>query len=463
MEAATVAARILQAANNVAVTPTREEDSENEFQSLLTTTRQSFRRRDSGTTPSRGRKRSRTFTRKVFIMRLANANFFPGKKEQQFLKDRGLGFHLQEEDLLLNIDTQDEIEFPCLPEEAEVKLINLKRDEVVETMFDIYKNEKDICDFKLGVKFIGEDGIDGGGLTNEMFSIFWSSIFANGKYFQGNDVFVPHVPFHKVKKVKNEFQVLGKILGHMILLTQTVPHKLALYTLTGLSNKCDDYCQNNSDLLLQDFLLLITTAERRLLHKALYKFDELSSFERNRLISFYSANALYDLPKAEEIKEQVLAIAEKLLIDQPKPLYKELQKGLPADIADFLNNMSYKTVNSIWYKMQPTPTKVMGALKLIIKDPTNDEDRYFYYLQNYVGSLTLNQLNTFLLFVTGSVQMPKEILVGFHTNSGIARRPIAHTCGNLIEIGMSYETQQELNREMDCYLNDPSSYEYNLI
>lgn len=64
----------------------------------------------------------------------------------------------------------------------------------------------------------------------------------------------------------------------------------------------------------------------------MYKLYELWSFKRNRLISFYSANALLE---AEEIKEKILAIAEKLLIDQPKPLYKELQKDLPDDVANF--------------------------------------------------------------------------------------------------------------------------------
>lgn len=77
----------------------------------------------------------------------------------------------------------------------------------------------------------------------------------------------------------------------------------------------------------------------------------------------------------------------------------------------------------------------MKVIRLQTVTPTRREEKHFFYLQNYAGALSKKQLETFLLFCTGSVNMPLEIVVAFHNERGISRRPIVYTCSNLIELG----------------------------
>lgn len=66
----------------------RETAEEQNFSSLLTATRNSFRRNSPNI---RGRKRKAYFSIPVLLLKLAHAEFGPGKPESNLLKKRGLG------------------------------------------------------------------------------------------------------------------------------------------------------------------------------------------------------------------------------------------------------------------------------------------------------------------------------------------------------------------------------------
>ncbi|KAF5297523.1 hypothetical protein FQR65_LT19708 [Abscondita terminalis] len=391
MDPRQVISSVLRAANSAAQTATNEE---NNFETLLNETRSAFRRRESGT--PRGRKRKDYFSKKIVVLKLANADFLPGNAEQKYLKERGLGqsdrsmeifrtatLDVIKEQLLelfpeniqqllrmsgfilcrctkskrleplnvnnnftgqdlenslgqskiiikplrdfpsnlpiveyhdtqrnnsdtpssnsvlqtnqvsnstlnrrsrrlqishSNIQTEDEVsedelfneehfesylepavetetyfvDTPHLDEHTDVENITIDRSSVVSSMFELYSMSTTICDKRLNVQFNLESGIDGGGLSDELFSIFWSEIFAGCEYFHGYDALVPYLPLHRLRKCKPNFKVLGKIIGHMILLSKGLPNKLALYTLFALANKKTDYLNDN--LVIQDFL-----------------------------------------------------------------------------------------------------------------------------------------------------------------------------------------------------------------
>ncbi|XP_031329679.1 uncharacterized protein LOC116181908 isoform X3 [Photinus pyralis] len=362
------------------------------------------------------------------------------------------------EEWTYDIFTQSEVVFPTLQEDADTQLVDVKRQDVIDVMFSIYQNEGIGCK-KLSVQFVDEKGVDGGGLTVELFTIFWNEIFASHTYFKGNDVLVPYIPLHKLRKLKGDFKILGRILGHMMLLTGTFPNKLAIYTFTGLSLKTEDYSQHKN-ILLQDFLLLLTIAERKLVKKALHSFTELSEAEIGRLTSLFSTNNMLDIPRECDIEEQIITIAEKVIIKDTAELYAEMRVGLQPRILEFLNNVPLDDIIQIWSSKQPTAEKVMNVLKLTVEHPNNIEEQTFFYFQNYVGSLPMHRLSKFLLFATASIHMPEDISVSFHNYIGVARRPIVHTCSRSIELGLGYESQQNFDSEMNLYLDDVTSYEY---
>ncbi|XP_025833281.1 uncharacterized protein LOC112905330 [Agrilus planipennis] len=382
-----IASRLLQAAENVSHEETAEEKN---FTSLVRDTRRCFRRNEVASSPSRGRKRKRTFKKKVVLMKLAHADFFPSNSELKFLKQRGLGepdtcleigreessveimeniislfnshiqnllrmcgFKLAKSDRSKRIhrigDFQDgadleskilqskiiilpEKDFPCdlpiveeqdpvssqassrndpqpstsralsttrgsdsddfqpqqtsfrphrnvrarenyvsriqsrrieeseseeldeddneisiieeshansyhvllpsLPKDAETATIEVSRNNCVTDLLNIYKDEE-ILDKKLNVSFLGEVGIDGGGLTKELFNIFFEQ--SENILLQGEDCLVPYLPLNK-RNEQDNFIYFGRILQHMLLLTQTIPSKLSRITLILIAN-----------------------------------------------------------------------------------------------------------------------------------------------------------------------------------------------------------------------------------
>ena len=105
-----------------------------------------------------------------------------------------------------------------------------------------------------------------------------------------------------------------------------------------------------------------------------------------------------------------------------------------------------------------TPAKVWA----IIEEP-NEADasqcRVFQYLQHYIGNMKSDEVRQFLRFTTGSsLMIAKRISIKFNMLSGLARRPIAHTCGCVLELPSTYLSYLDFEQEFKAILSDD---EYN--
>ena len=82
-----------------------------------------------------------------------------------------------------------------------------------------------------------------------------------------------------------------------------------------------------------------------------------------------------------------------------------------------------------------------------------------YNMRDFIRGLREDELPLFLRFVTGQDILPHQpIRLMFNRLEGILRRPIAHTCSNLLELSLCYETIQQFSREFKVILCDPASY-----
>ena len=106
--------------------------------------------------------------------------------------------------------------------------------------------------------------------------------------------------------------------------------------------------------------------------------------------------------------------------------------------------------------MTVTPDKV---LKIIDGDCRNPcEERVFGYLTSLIGNMGTNDLHNFLRFTTGSsVCIADKITVAFNSSSGLARRPIAHTCSNTLELSASYVNYHDFSSEWYAILGDTNN------
>ena len=66
------------------------------------------------------------------------------------------------------------------------------------------------------------------------------------------------------------------------------------------------------------------------------------------------------------------------------------------------------------------------------------------------------ELAAFLRFVTGSsVCFGKRITVSFNNLTGLARRPVVHTCDCLLDLPVSYSSYMEFTAEFKSILCNP--------
>ncbi|XP_071842527.1 uncharacterized protein [Apostichopus japonicus] len=334
--------------------------------------------------------------------------------------------------------------------------VTIKREEVVDCLFNIHTNPE-ICKQKMKVCFEGESGDDFGGLTKEALTLFWNNV--TKEFFTGEHITVPGLPLHRLRKEEWKFRSLGRILTHTVALTGALPCRLSQ---SGIIAMVFD-SGVNPEYLWKDCLMFVSPAENVLIYKALNDFASLTPTLLDRLTTFFSVNGLLEVPKRDEIRDQLLAIATEKLVKSPSRFYALMREGIPeAHLGLFWRHLSLEHVSYIMDSQRPTPSRVVEALRTA-DDLRPQEECVLYFLTEYIRSHDTDDLLNFLLFATASIHLPEGgITVSFVATSGLLRRPVAHTCSNTLEISTAYNSSQEFKREMNLYLRDKYSYQFTL-
>jgi len=69
-----------------------------------------------------------------------------------------------------------------------------------------------------------------------------------------------------------------------------------------------------------------------------------------------------------------------------------------------------------------------------------------------------------LQFITESdIKSCESIDVAFLTHEGASRRPVAHTCGPLLEIPSSYQSHNDLSEEFSELLQYKEAWHFNIV
>lgn len=102
--------------------------------------------------------------------------------------------------------------------------------------------------------------------------------------------------------------------------------------------------------------------------------------------------------------------------------------------------------------IKPNTKKVLHSLSA---QPQTDAERdAFKFLQRYVRGLDDAKVLQFLRFTTASdIMINDPIEVQFVKLEGTARRPIAHTCGSVLELPCTYSNFVELREQFNNILD----------
>lgn len=209
----------------------------------------------------------------------------------------------------------------------------------------------------------------------------------------------------------------------------------------------------------EDFLLFLSQQEKKLVKKAMNSFSTLTETEKDVLIEFFQSYELNELPKENEIQQQIRTIAENILNKEPYELIKKMRDGIPLVCEPFFTNLTHEKLK-LWYKIQlPTPLKIINCLETVPSELNNAQSKVFYFFKTFIRNLNDINLTKFLLFITSSESMPEKIIVHFK-HFGF---PVAHSCSNTIELATIYSHYQELADVFLAIINNESCYEYSIL
>ena len=274
------------------------------------------------------------------------------------------------------------------------------------------------------------------------------NILAGSIYFDGSTLLTPvlhlHVDIQSLPK-------LGVILSHGYLYSGFLPKHVVLpalvYILLGTTVKLP------SPMLLIGFADSLSSHEAsRIKGALLVNGSEFSEELKGSLISILSRFGCRVIPTPKNLQSQLIQIAEYEFHVKPMAALFAINSGIPHCEQTFWH--SIEQVSSLYYTLTATSSKVLTMLQEPVTS-NSCQSRIFSYLQQFIGNMNQAEVRRLLRFTTGSsVILSGGITVTFNNISGIARKPIAHTCDPCLELPSTYTSYLDFEQEFNAVLAD---------
>ncbi|KAL3861531.1 hypothetical protein ACJMK2_007560 [Sinanodonta woodiana] len=328
-----------------------------------------------------------------------------------------------------------------------VKVIQLHRGHVFKEFIDFFleNSSLDLRGTNIEVEMIlpngqKEAGEDSGGILRDALSEFWHTFYETCTV--GNHIKVPaisHIMTDKHWKACARIIILGYKQERYF------PIQLALPFLSSAMDGPGN-SHTDSDSLVSTFMEYISDMEKEVFIQASTDFESVNFDD---ILEACESHDVRHRPTKDNISTILKQVAHKELVQAPAFVAEcwhdifclDLQPLLPEDLSELLLCLA------------PTTKKVLQILD-VPDDLSNAERETVQYLKKYIKGLSEDMLRNFLRFVTGAdlltVQKISVRLV--RIDSEFIRRPIAHTCGCVLELSSNYESFVEFRREFNGIL-----------
>ena len=308
-------------------------------------------------------------------------------------------------------------------------------------------SEEDImvCEIKvIMVDSRGNDeiGLDLRGIYSDAISCFWQE-FYNTRTIGERE----RVPALRHDFQQNEWTAVARILVKGFLDLGYFPVMLSETFLAGVVFGESQIAQ---EVLLQSFNRYLAKDEEAVVCQALGENDISEEFVE--LLDRFNCRKM---PTTENVKNLILEVAHKEIVQKPQYVADCWRDVLQTGFLD-TKLSSMEGLRQIFKDIEPTNKKVLDMIRHA-NNPTSPmssgEQETLKYLKRFVRGLELAQLKSFLMFVTGAdVVCVESIQVEFTKLEGLERRPIAHTCGCVLELPSTYDLYTEFRAEFSNVL-----------
>ena len=313
------------------------------------------------------------------------------------------------------------------------KKINVNRGNVLQELMNAFKNENmdpyvDVINIDM-VMPNGEVEIaeDNGGVFRDCLSQFWCDFYSQctvGNTFK--------VPYLRHDFGREEWMAIAKIIvqgwrqvKYFPIRICPVIMEIALYG--GIRSN-----------LMDAFFQVISKSEAETLKTAMNDFQTVDTSELLEVMDIHQCRKIVS---ADNIGLILSEIAHKELVQEPKfviDCFSEQLRRLDIILED------------VYHQMEPSSQKVLKILQPP-EQISAKQETVLKFLKKFIRDTSM--LEHFLRFCTGSdVLSVDKIIISFTELSGLQRRPVAHTCGCVLEISTEYENYPQFKSEFEAIL-----------
>ena len=277
----------------------------------------------------------------------------------------------------------------------------------------------------------------GSGVFKDALSLFWKDVYDSLMLGEGE-----RVPFIRHDFQRKEWEAIARILLTGYKVHQYFPLRLSK---TFVASCLFGESAVSDGMLLESFMQYVSADERKVVEKCVNGEIEAEDEELAELLTNFECKRA--VTKSTVLKT-LIEVAHKELVQRPQYV-SDCWKQIVTTLTE-----SFPTVESllsIYDQLTPTNSRLLDTID---SQPTTQEERdSLKFLKRFIKGLDSRMLTTFLRFFSGSdLMLFDSWQVNFTNIEGCARRPIAHTCSNTLELPSTYLSFPELREEFNNIL-----------
>ena len=217
-------------------------------------------------------------------------------------------------------------------------------------------------------------------------------------------------------------------------------------------------CVSNQ-VLVESFITYLAEDEREVVENCFKNTSEIAG--NDDLLDILGSYNCHRNPNEENFKDILSQLAHQELVQRPR----YVSNCWATILQPLKNRPAFTDMESIikfYEDMKPTAKKVVNILDA---SPQNEAQRNaLAHLVRYVKSLGSN-VCAFLQYTTGAdiIVEGQKLKVTFTELDNLQRRPVAHTCGPLLELPCTYQYYNELVEEFSSILREKSSWSFDIV
>ena len=280
------------------------------------------------------------------------------------------------------------------------------------------------------------------GVTREVYSSFWVDFSISMTIGERE-----RVPFVRHDHFVDEWKAVGRIL--------VKGYTSVAYFPFFLSKAFICYCLfgeevNNDIFFLNAFKRYLSPSEEEMISDILEK-SEIPE-DRDELDDFLERFNCRTNVTRENIVKVFVEISRQELVQKPHLMAAAWQPILQNELKALPEFQSIPEVEAFYERIKPTTKKVLDSIECCPN--TSGERDALKFLQRFIRGLEMPKLVQFLRFTTAmDIMGRRKLQVEFNKSQGFGSRPIAHTCGPVLELPSTYANFVELREEFTNILN----------